>query len=318
MMINKHEIIGLTLLVLMVSVTPVYSQNIVIRPTIVIDFPNSGPDFQFYRLLDANDSQNRWRYTIHWDSIIEYNDSNQNGIFNPSQDIISKNISFNKIDFSFSKLSANLTGLQDQVVTGSKMRFYGNLSLNKKLCFITITIGWWNDAVLHPYGTKFIQVDTSQSKYSLNIENWTFSSISNRLAVLTSIETTTNKSSYDFTNYNNGTISMITKTDPDGNGKRGGIINNPNMSYIDSQSFEPMNMDFQGNSDRISLQYSFPSFNNSLLYDPTYSAVAEVAGTRATTSKLTNSLNSFEVLGLAGMLLVIGVLKKWKRKFRKS
>ena len=82
------------------------SQGRVTRSTIVIDFPG-GPDFQFYRLMDANDSQNRWRYTLHWDSIVEYNDTNGNGLFDSSVDAIAKNVSFSTIEFSFAKFSAN-------------------------------------------------------------------------------------------------------------------------------------------------------------------------------------------------------------------
>ena len=52
----SKNIINIAIIVLVLSTSPVYSQTKVTRPTIVIEFPNNSPDFQFYRLLDANDT----------------------------------------------------------------------------------------------------------------------------------------------------------------------------------------------------------------------------------------------------------------------
>jgi hypothetical protein len=272
------------------SVIPGISQDKVVRPSIVINFPDNGPDLQFYNRIDENDTLNRWRYTIHWNNLIEYTDSNLDGIFDSSTDTLEKNVSIQDIDFYSIKTPKNLTGINDEVVTGSQLDFYGNVSVQSKLSFVTISIGWWNGVVLHPYGTEFIKVDSSQSKYSITLENWTFASPTNRLALLMSIDTTTNKSSYDINQYSNGTVSMLTKENPDGRGKRGGIINNPNITFVDETEFKPMNVSLKSSVDEITIQYSFPSFSYQLLYDPTYAAVAFVANSQ--TSYNTDSSNS--------------------------
>lgn len=309
----KRIIISFTFISFVLFASPAFSQSKIIRPTIVIDFPNNGPDFQFYRLLDVNDTQSRWRYTIHWDSIIEYSDTDQNGIFNSSIDTIVRNISFSDINFWFVKKSANLTGVQNQVVSGSKMLFTGNDSIGNNVFSVIISIGWWNDVVNIPYGNNSITVTPSQSKYSIAIKNWNFSSNSDQLAVLTSIETTTNITSYDFTNYGNGTVSMITKKDPDGNGKRGGIIDNPKVALIDNQSLKPAKMNFFVKNNKINLQYSFPYFKQNILYDPAYSAIAIVSTNTSHSGSNTVGVGGFGLGSFSILFVTYFIIHKRKR-----
>ena len=295
-------------------VSSAHSQQEVIRPSMVIDFPSGGPNFRFYNKIDENDTMNRWRYTIVWNSIVEYSDTNQNGIFDNGIDTVVRNVSIQDINFSFNKLQANLTGLSNQLVTGKELQFQGNTTLDSTLSYIKITIGWWNDAVLHPYGSKFIKVGVSQSKYSIELDNWNFKSMNNRLAVLTFIKTTTSLDSYNITDYKNGTISMITKTNPDGKGNRGGIINNPNVTLIDNDIFKPMNLSNQVMNDQINLQYSFPSFNKSLLYDPTYASVATIPASnqQSTSQNNTPGIKGFGFLYIFMTIPIIILIKKKK------
>lgn len=309
---NLIKIVGLIFILCFIVGIPAYSQQRVVRPTMVIDFPNGGPNFQFYNKIDENDTQSRWRYSLIWDSIIEYSDSNHNGIFDKGIDTLVRNISLSDLNFSFVKVQANLTGINNQLVTGSQLEFHGNFSVDSTLCFVNIIIGWWNDAVLHPYGSKFIKIDVSQAKYSFELDNWTFKSSNNRLAVLTEITTSTNLDSYDITKYNNGTFSMITKTDPDGKGNRGGIITNPNTTLIDENTFETSSSSVIQENNQLSMQYSFPYFNKSILYDPTYSAIAVVhkSGDQSTTKA--TSIQGFAFYYIFFCIPLLLIIKKKK------
>ncbi len=305
----QRILLGLMILsMMMISIGQ--AQQRVVRPSMVIDFPDGGPNFRFYNKIDENDTLSRWRYSLVWHNIIEYSDTNQNGIFDNGTDTLVRNISIQNIDFNFAKVGRNLTSPTNEIVTGSQMEFHGNGTIDSTMFFLTITIGWWNGVALHPYGSQFIKVDESQAKYSIEISNWNFKSQNNRLSILASIVTTTNLDSYDVTKYSNGTLSMITKNNPDGKGKRGGIIDNPNMTLIDNNTFKQMNTSISQTKNDIDIQYSFPSFTDSLLYDPTYSAVATVAGT--THNSTTAGVPGFELFSLFMTVVTIKLIKKKK------
>ena len=295
---------------------PVSSQQRVVRPTMVIDFPSNGPNFQFFNKIDENDTQSRWRYSLLWNNIIEFSDTNQNGIFDSSSDTVVRNISIQNIDFTYTKVPMNLTGVNDEIVTGSEFIFLGNGTIDNTQFFVTIKIGWWNGVALHPYGSNYIKVNQNEAKFSIALENWTFNSLQDRLAIMTSIRTTTSLNSYDITKYQNGTLSMITKNNPDGKGKRGGIINNPNVTLIDSDSLKPLNMAVSNTTNELSIQYSVPFFNHTMLYDPTYSAVATVpiGSDQTTTSSKTSGVPGFDIISILLLVPTIWLVKKHKKR----
>ena len=174
-------------------------------------------------------------------------------------------------------------------INATNLEFNATFMQNGQQGHLSIIYSWWNTTfVVHPYGTtsNSVTVNTNQSKYSFVISGWKFGSLQNRLALEATIHTTVGLSSYNILFYKNNTISMFTKTNPDGKGFRGGIIYNPDQAFSDNQ-LSQVNVSINQNGLNLFMEYAFPAFNNFMDYDPTYSAVSSIsapsAGTDAST-----------------------------------
>lgn len=261
--------------------------RLVRRQNIIIRFPNGGPDLQFYGKVDENDTNQRWRYTLAWQELLEYEDTNQNGAYDPLNDTLVHQVNLRTLTYDFSSPVVNLTGISGEMVTGRHFEFVGSFLLNSTEVEVRLLAGWWEGAVLHPYGNDTVVVGEQEAKFAVEVTGWSFSNQTNRLALVVQVLTTTPVAKYDVSYHTNGTFSMITKEDPDGMGKRGGIINNPSKVFLDNESWGEVNLAVGQNSSSVQLQYNFGAFTESLLYDPTYSAVASVVGMTTTTGDIT-------------------------------
>ncbi|MFW9929397.1 MAG: hypothetical protein ACFFD1_08405 [Candidatus Thorarchaeota archaeon] len=297
------------------------NDRIVNRDNYVIRFPNGGPNLQFYLKNDENQTQQQYRYTLSWSSLVEYTDLNNNGIFDKSDDTEVFSLNLKTLNFNFTEVPVNLTGINSETVTGKHFEFYANFNHNGINGNIGIIVGWWNGFVKQPYGNTFINISQNQSKYIFTVNNWKFTSSQNRLALLVDVVTTTPLNKYKLYSFANGTFSMLTANNPDGKGHRGGVIDNPSSVLVDS-NFQQSNTSVRGNGVTIDLQYSFPSFSSSLVYDPTYSAVSvpnlptsgNIDSSIVTSNQTTNGLPGFETQILVlSLLLVVGI--KTRKRF---
>ncbi|MHA1992824.1 MAG: Loki-CTERM sorting domain-containing protein [Candidatus Hodarchaeales archaeon] len=132
--------------------------------------------------------------------------------------------------------------------------------------------------------------------------------------------TTTPLKNYHIANLPNGTFGLITKDNEDGKGHRGGIINNPTEVEMDGE-IKTVKTSAKNNGVTIDLQYNFPSFSESLYYDPVYAAVAtnEVLSEFETNGINTNTSDDSGIPGFSIDLIlfsavVITLIKIQKRR----
>ena len=61
---------------------------VITRNGYVLRFVNGGPDVTFYNSIDANNSQSKYRYTIQWNTLVEFTDNYHNGVYDIGSDKI--------------------------------------------------------------------------------------------------------------------------------------------------------------------------------------------------------------------------------------
>lgn len=292
---------------------------IITRNTYILRFVNGGPDVTFYNKIDVNDSQSRYRYTIQWGSLTEFKDNNNNGIYDNGSDTKVSSLNLNTLQFTSQKVS-DINIQNGNKINGTDFEFNSTFTQNGQKGNLSIIYSWWNSTfVVHPYGNtgSSITVNSYQSKYSFVISGWKFSSPNDRLALDATIHTSNSLSGYNVLFYKNGTLSMITKNNPDGKGFRGGIIDNLDQAYNNNQ-LSPVNISVRQSGVNLFMQYAFSAFNGTLLYDPTYSAVSSVSapsGSGASTIGNSNPLPDFTYgTALIGFFMIGIILIKIRKR----
>lgn len=302
---------------------PVVAQGnqdrVITSGSLTIRLRAGGPDLQFYSTTDAEDSQLRWRYQLSWKELIEFTDVDGDGLYTPGTDTKVGTVNINTLNFDQTEKNVTATGVESGSVDGKELDFVANFTYNSQQGSFILTVAWYDDAVVIPYGSGDITVEKGQSKYSVTISDWAFENISNRLAFMVDVMTTTNLGSYNFELFDNGTLSMITKENPDGKGKRGGIIHNPSTAIIDSEEqTDVVNSSLTVSGNKIDLQYSFSAFESTLFYDPTFSAVVTVTDTETDTNSddTSQSLPGFELTFLfLNVIVIAGIRRIVKGKY---
>jgi hypothetical protein len=251
------------------------TQNDIIekRDNYVIRFVRGGPDLQFFLRADENDSGSQFRYTLKWKELVEYSDSDSNGLFDNTIDdkISSKDLT--SLNFDYRSIWGELHNKDGKITPGRQFNFSSSFSQGINNAKFSIAVDWWDDDVELSYAGEMLKVSQKESKFSFSLTGWGFASPNNRIALLVEIDTTTPIEKYAVATFDNGTFGMLTKENVDGKGHRGGIIKNPLKVELDN-SIANVNTSVSNNGVSLDFQYSFPSFSESLFYDPSYAAVS--------------------------------------------
>lgn len=289
-MLSRSNATGILLLLLAalssgLVIPAIAAQNdfSVANSKLTVKFEGDNPHIKFF--LNKNENSTKSHYKLIFGSLIEYNDSDQDGIFVNGKDDQVESLSLESIGFEH-------VG-PDSTADGGMSVNFTSTSFSQSMPDLTMVIRVYlykQNQELYITGTDSSGVTTvdtvtvegnTEFKFDVEIRNWSFSSENNRLALI--IKILANSIFAHPSEDSNTTIESR-------NSRERPYISFPEKAIADGEVVD-IKADFtEKGVNNQDLQFSFPSFTDELIYDPVI-GIDEISAVKA-----------------EGLLFLIGVL----------
>ncbi|MFW9990791.1 MAG: hypothetical protein ACFFD4_01905 [Candidatus Odinarchaeota archaeon] len=232
---------------------------------LTVKFEGNNPHIKFF--LNKNENSSKSHYKLIFGSLVEYSDSDSDGIYTSGKDGHVQTISLESIDFDHT--GPDSTADDGVTVTFNSSGFNQNmpdLSVLIRIYFFKQTQELYITGT-DTSGVTSIETVTVQGnaefKFDIEIRNWDFDVENNRLALIIKILANT-----AFQHRGGDNETDTSNTIESKNNRERPYIEYPGTALADGEIVDvAAKLEEKGQQHQV-LQFSFPSFSEELIYDP--------------------------------------------------